>query len=240
VDKKHVDEAVRHEQALAASYERAAPPGQPWFEVVKGSSRVLVVAGHATAQTREGTTKPADGGTGSLAFMLARLACATAIYTTYQSPSDPNFYDDNEFKERLAALIGEIQPAFVLDLHASHPFRPYDVDFGTMGGKSLRGDSSWLIALASALEREGLRSFSQDWFGASRNQTVTKFVEARGVPVVQLELNSTWMLPRCKPGVECEGLSGLQPQRFSQLLQALTRFIHDVDAARGAPVCAAP
>jgi hypothetical protein len=236
IDKADVEQAITYEKRLAPNYRRSAPPGQQWFEVVRGSSSVLVVAGHATAQTREGSLKWEDGGTGSLAVMLSRLACTTTIHTTYASPSDPNYYDDNEFKARLASLLEEVKPALVLDLHASHPYRPYDVDFGTMGGKSVRGDASWLLALGEALRQEGLSSFSQDWFGASKNQTVTKFVSVAGVPVVQLELNSTWMLPRCSAD-GCDGLDGVQPQRFAQLLQGLVRFVRDVDLARGKPPC---
>lgn len=132
VTKEHIDEAIEFEKQLQNRYDAPAPSGQSWFEILKGESKVIVVAGHATSQIREGQRKPADGGTGSLAVMLNRLAKVPVIYTNYQSPSDPNFYDYNEFKTSLSQLILQYKPTIILDLHASHWFRPYDVDFGVI------------------------------------------------------------------------------------------------------------
>jgi hypothetical protein len=142
------------------------------------------------------------------------------IYTSYKSPSDPNYYDDNPYKAALAALLASKKPRLVLDLHASHPNRPYDVDFGTMGGASLLGDTSLLSRLADDLRREGLTNFSQDRFAASLKPTVTKFVVARGVPCIQLEISSTW--------TTTEKDSDWRAHRFAQVLEGLTRFIRDV------------
>lgn len=227
VTKEQVDEAVTIERALAEHYVTDAPAGTPWFEVLSGNSRVLVVAPHATDQMREGQPKRADAGTGSLAVMLNRLAGTPVIYTTARSPSDPNFYDDNDFKRRLEELLRELRPALVLDLHASHSSRPYDVDFGTMGGEALAGRPRHLIRLADRLRDEGLTNFSQDYFAASRNETVTKWVSGRGVPCIQCEFSATWMLP---PDAVAD--KSLQQHRFAQLLQGLVRFVVEIDSAR--------
>ncbi len=230
VIREDTDVAFACEASLAQSYEAPPAPGEPWFRVLPGRSGVLVTAPHATGQTREGQIKPADGGTGSLAVMVNALAGTRAIYTTRLSPADPNFYDDNEFKQALARAIDERRPRVVLDLHASDSGRPYDVDFGTMAGTSLPGDL--LSRLAASLRAEGPVAFSQDFFAAARNRTVTRFAAARGVPAVQLEINATWL-----PGARA-GDPGRQ--RFAQLLQALVRFAAAVDernlpSRRGAP-----
>ena len=70
-----------------------------------------MVAGHATAHMREDQLKPEDRGTGSLAVMLNKLAGCPVLYTTYLSPSDPNYYDDNEFKRTLSHMIKQYAPA---------------------------------------------------------------------------------------------------------------------------------
>ena len=227
ITKEHVDEAASIEAELAKTYRTPPPEGQRWFRTLPGTSRVLVVAGHATAHMREGQQKPEDRGTGSLAVMLNKLAGCPVIYTTYQSPSDPNYYDDNEFKETLSQMIKQYSPVVVLDLHASHFNRPYDVDFGTMGGTSLLGRPILLQRLAAALKKEGLSNFSQDFFPAARQQTITKWVSQQGVPAIQSEFNSTWLLP---PGTSSE--YALQRHRFAQLLQALTRFVRAVNNQR--------
>lgn len=236
VIREDADLAAACEGSLARVYEMRPAPGEPWFRVLPGASRVLVTAPHATAQTRRGEVKGADRGTGSLAVMLNALAGAPAIYTTRLSPSDPNFYDDNDFKRALARRLAEHRPAVVLDLHASHPNRPYDVDFGTMRGVSLRGAADLLSRLALRLRREGLSNFSQDYFAAAGSRTVTRFVSGLGVPAIQVEINGSWLL--------APGRRDPAPQRFAQLLQGLVRFVAAVDGrplpARGGAPTADP
>ena len=221
VTREHVEAAIATERALSQSYETLPAEGEPWFEVKRGKIPVLVVAGHATAQTREGSLKTADRGTGSLAVALHEMTGATVIYTTRRGPSDPNHYDDNEFKRTLGELVREIRPRLVLDVHASHAYRPYDVDFGTMGGRSLAGHPDLLEALVKAIRAEGMLNLSQDYFAASRNQTVAKFVSSMGVPAIQLEITATRLDPSRDP---------LTAHRFAQLLQALVRFISGLAA----------
>jgi hypothetical protein len=36
--------------------------------------------------------------------------------------------------EDLGELIAPVHPRFLLDLHGSHPFRPYEVDLGSLNG----------------------------------------------------------------------------------------------------------
>ena len=164
--------------------------------------------------------KGPDRGTGSLARALHRLTGQTAIVTTRRSPSDPNYYDDNAFKVELARLVESTKPMLVLDLHASHGHRPYDIDYGVMGGRSLLGREEWLTKLSAILTREGLVNQSRDYFPAAKNQTVTKFVSARGIPAIQLEISATWL---------DAGGDSLRAHRFAQLLQGLVRFIRFAD-----------
>jgi hypothetical protein len=220
VTRENVDAAVEFERAFRLYYGIEATAGENWFVSKSGTATVLVVAGHATAQTREGKIKAADRGPGSLAIMLHQLAKTPVLYTTYESPSDPNYYDDNAFKEALSRLIQDRKPVLVLDLHASKASHPYDVDFGTMGGKSLLGHQELLTRLTEALTKEGMSKVSQDFFSAEHHQTVTKWVANQGVPCIQLEINSAWLLRDEKA----------DPHRFAQLLEGLIKFVKDVDA----------
>ena len=226
IEKQHVADAIAFEKTLEENSTRFAPEGTPWFTVKKGASRILISAPHATHPTRHGELRGfADPGSGSLAEMLHRLADVTVIYTTYASPSDPNYYDDNDYKRALAKLLEEEQPLIVLDLHVSNHNRPYDLDIGTMNGHSLHGADHLAARLLEILREEGMRNFSANYFNAgspyaNEPQTVTRFVSAKGVPCVQLELNSTWT---------CAGKSDAHAHRFGQLLQGMIRFIREVN-----------
>jgi hypothetical protein len=221
-----VAEAIEHEKAFAQFYNVKAPAGENWFAIDIGSTPVLVVAGHATAQTREGMRKAPDRGTGALAVMLHKLAGATAIYTVYESPSDPNYDDNNAFKDTLSKLLQELQPALVLDLHTSHASRPYAVDFGTMEGRSLLERPEWLTKLEDALRREGVQDLSHDYFSAQRHHTVTKWVSQEGVPCIQLEINAAWLIHTADDPAES--------RKFEILLQGLVNFLRDMDPRESA------
>jgi hypothetical protein len=59
----NVDSLISYEKPFTAHGSVAPPPGTNWFEFKKGERNILVTAPHATAQTREGKIKLADGGT---------------------------------------------------------------------------------------------------------------------------------------------------------------------------------
>jgi hypothetical protein len=141
----------------------------------------------------------------------------TVLYTTYDSPSDPNFYDDNAFKAALRDLILSIRPAALLDIHGSYPYRPYEIDLGTMDGASVLGDGQLISQLVASLNAEGITDISYNRFPASMNQTITKFASSMGVPSVQLEFSSIRVSPSKKNAV-----SGHQ---FAQSLEALAEFL---------------
>lgn len=225
--KELVDKAIQYEQELSKRYTSLAPPGTAYFEVLDGNSRVLITAPHATCPMRESQQRFADGGTGSLAFALHELADTSTLVTTYAQPSDPNYYDDNDFKRRLADLVSTGQYDLILDLHGSHPNQPYDVDFGTMGGTSVLGDRFALERLGIRLRDQGLVDLSQDFFPASKNETITKWATLHNIPCIQLEINTTWLFS-ATDGVIADRAS-LQTHRFTQVLEALLNFVRDWD-----------
>ncbi|NNA49652.1 ketol-acid reductoisomerase [Pseudomonas lactis] len=227
IEPSQIQEAITIETAIEAQSATAAPTDTAWYAVLKGSTPVLITAPHATKPYREGSYRFSDGaGTAALAKLLNTLTCATVIYTQYRSPSDPNYYDDNAFKAEVAELIKQHKPKLLIDLHGSSTSRPYDVDFGTMEGTSLLGRTDIVPSLRKALRKEGLRNFSDDYFPAAKHHTLTRFASSLGVPSVQLEINSTWLLP---------SQGDIYAQRFSQLLQGLTRYIRNTnDTENGA------
>ncbi|MBC7827984.1 MAG: ketol-acid reductoisomerase [Chitinophagaceae bacterium] len=215
----NVDSIIRFEKKFSENGSTPAPVNTKSFEFKTGNKKILFIAGHATAHIREGKIKPADAGTGSIVIELNKLLKVPVLYTSFLSPSDPNFEDQNEFKDSLAKIIAKIKPVIVIDLHGSNSFRPYDVDFGTMNGKSYLNRKDLFNALKMALKNEGLINQSQDFFSAEQNQTITKFVSRKGIPCIQLEVNSNYI--SAKDG-------DLFGQKTAQLLQALMRFADSI------------
>jgi hypothetical protein len=214
-----LEESAAIERHLDIDSESDPPAGTPWFVVVKGTVPVIISAPHATQPFREGKFRFSDGGgTAALAVALSKATGASVIYTQYRSPSDPNYYDDNDFKRALRTLIEDTHARLVLDIHGSSPKRPYDVDFGTLNGKSVETQPKLLESLSSNLRTAGIMALSDNFFAASQHETVTRFCTNLGVPAAQLEINSTWLLL-------AEG--DLNAHRFAQLLQGLSSFIHD-------------
>ncbi|MBN3004345.1 hypothetical protein HNO92_003401 [Chromobacterium alkanivorans] len=221
IEPAHIVEAIKLQRQADEAKDRPPQNGEPWFAVLEGERPVIVTAPHATSPFREGQYRFSDGGgTAALAAMLHQLAGVTAIYTTRASPSDPNYEDDNDFKRKLAALVAKRRPLLVLDLHGSHPYRPYDVDFGTLNGASLLGKPDLLQKLEQNLRQQGLLNVSDNYFAASKHQTIAKFAASLGVPAIQLEISSTWLTPS-------DG--NLAAHRFAQLLQALARYAREIE-----------
>ncbi len=216
---KNVNNIIASEKKLSENYTKPAPKDSSWFEYRSGTYNVLITAGHATAHMREGKMKRADSGTGSLAIELNKLMDLPVFFTKYLSPSDPNYYDNNAFKDSLAIILETLKPVIVIDLHCSHPYRPFDVDYGTMNGKSYLNREDLLDSLKTSLKREGLINQSQDYFAAVKNNTITKFVHNHGVPCIQLEINAN--------NISAE-LGNINGQKTAQILQALIRYINGI------------
>ena len=219
---ENIEEAIIYQKNADKNKDIEPKYGEEWFNVILGQRPIIISAPHATQPFQDGKYRFSDGGgTAALAVMLGKLTDSTVIYTTKASPSDPNYYDNNDYKVSLAELIKTQKPKLIIDIHGSNPFRPYDVDIGTMNGKSLLGKDSLVTALIDSLQNEGIFNYSNNYFAASRNETITKFGSSHGVPTIQLEFSSIWMVPS-------DG--NYESHRFAQLLQGMVRYVTTVSA----------
>lgn len=217
IEPKLVRTAIDIEKRLNQREGVPVPPGQRNFQVILGNQPIIITAPHSVRPFRNGKYRFSDGGaTAAYALALAELVGAHVIYASYESEVDANYEDDNDFKRQLAVLIEQVDPVLVLDLHGSNPMRSYDLDIGTMDGKSLLGEPTLVTDLISRLATEGIVNISYNRFSASKQQTITKFSSLKGVPTLQLEINATYLMPS-------EG--AIEAQRFAILLQGLTRYI---------------
>ena len=126
----------------------------------------------------------------------------------------------NPFKAALERFVEQHKPRLVLDLHASREDRVYDVDFGTLRGKSLGSHPGMLEGLRRRLREHGISELSDNAFPGERQATIVRFLTDRKVPCIQLEINARWLRPERGPD---------ELQRFLQLVQALEDFIKDIN-----------
>ncbi|WP_145540826.1 MULTISPECIES: hypothetical protein [Yersinia] len=91
----------------------------------------------------------------------------------------------------------------------------------TTSRKSLLGKDELVTKLITSLRNEGISNYSNNYFAASKNETITKFGAAHGVPTIQLEFSSIWMVPS-------DG--NYESHRFAQLLQGMVRYVTTVSS----------
>ena len=137
-----------------------------------------------------------------------------SLYLSAPSEWNPNACHENVYKEMLQKLIQEEKPRLVIDLHRSHECRPFDIDYGTLHGRSC--SSKTVHRLTRFLKEEGIINFSSNFFSASLQDTVTKWVHLHEVEAIQLEINGTWL--------DFDG-DRKDLHRFAQLLQGLAAFL---------------
>ncbi|MCJ8346339.1 hypothetical protein MJH12_12420 [bacterium] len=160
-----------------------------YFKILtpKVRSKILISAPHTLSHLRNQKFKWADRGTGALALSLQRATQTHLIYTT-RSGIDPNYYDDCNYKRALKNYLQkhpEIE--IVIDLHGASPKRPFDMDLGTMYGKSIL-DRNLLNIIQKELGNQKFK-LSDNHFSASKNQTITKFVRKLKINSIQIETN---------------------------------------------------
>lgn len=187
--------------------------GENPVTVLKGRLPIIISAPHALEVPRKSCCF-ADKGTGELAIMLHKICDVTVIYLSSSSTWNPNACNDNVYKETLRELIHTEKPKLVIDLHRAHECRPFDIDFGTLHGRSC--SNRMVQRLTGFLKEEGITNFSSNFFSASATDTVTKWAHLHSVEAIQLEINATLL--------DFDG-DRQDLHRFSQLLQGLSTFL---------------
>ncbi|MBI4148325.1 hypothetical protein HY490_03480 [Candidatus Woesearchaeota archaeon] len=183
------------QKEIQANNDNFPPAGTSDFRVIAGKRNVLLSAPHATRHVREGAAKDADFCTGAIARAVAELTGATVIFTTHKSANDPNFVDAVDgrlipYKQALADLSRAGGLTAVLDVHGASETQPFDVDFGTLNGKSVLGNPLLIHLLSASFKAEGFGELTSNVFAAEQQASVTKFASQQlGIPAVQLEIN---------------------------------------------------
>jgi hypothetical protein len=171
--------------------------GSAHLQYRAGPLPVLVTSVHGFSHLRDGVLKPADAGTREFSHLLAQSTQSSWLAVARPDLSDSNHVRDTDFKQRLRELLAGDSVALVVDIHAAHAFRAFDVDVGTLEQRSWQGRTDWRALLFSVLAEHGFIATDNEVFmgyGTHPSaQTVTGLCAELGVPAVQLEISSAYL-----------------------------------------------
>lgn len=210
--------AINFEDFQKRIYKAPASHRSDGLIYIKGDIPVIVTAPHATAHVRMGKLKRQEFYTGALAALLHNLRGCHVLYSNSLSETDPNYYDDSTFKEKLTDIARRFNIRFLVDLHGTGPGRDSDIFPGMgMGKEFLLGNDIYFDALQAAAESYSISIGPEDVFPAVKQMTVTKYAARKlGVPAMQLEIVRELRKPESSP----EGfvrLTGFLKDFISQL-----------------------
>lgn len=163
---------------------------------LSGEIPILLSAPHAVRHFRQKQIKPSDEFTGSLAYLLQQVTGCHGIAVTKMYGGDPNWDDPCLYKNTIAHIVKEHEIKMVLDLHGAGRDRDFDIDLGTIKGRSLLGRDQIALWVKDTFAKEGFAAVSSNFFSAEGPYTVTRFVaEKLHIPAMQLEINRQYRNP---------------------------------------------
>ena len=185
---------------------------------VPGTGGILVSAPHATNHIRLKKYKIFERYTAAVAVLMHSVLDTSSVYTNSVSMTDPNYYDESEFKRSLAEIAGVKKLDFVLDIHGTGEEREEDIYPGVGdSGEFLLGKDQIIDFLYKSADEYGLKCGSLGKFPAAKQQTVTKYCALNlGVPSMQLEINRKYRMPE------------KHPENFITLINFLKNFLSKI------------
>lgn len=162
-----------------------------------GTYPVLFTSTHGFDHIRDGKKKAADTGTLEFSYLCAQASRASWLAVAEPNLDDSNHHRDTDFKTDLATFIKTHGIELVVDIHASHAFRPHDVDIGSLYRKTWIGKLDWRNVLFDELKACGFLATDNEVFSGSGSsaeaETIIAFCYELGVPSVQLEISSAYL-----------------------------------------------
>ncbi|MCL1854256.1 MAG: hypothetical protein FWF86_00860 [Clostridia bacterium] len=166
------------------------------FELLSGKGKVFLSAPHATAQTRNGAVKSAERYTGALCFMLHEQLNCPVIYKSRHLLDDANHDPVSDYRDAVCDYIHKNDIACLLDLHQLSPARPMALCICTGKQRNLCGRTDMVGVIKQCFLDHGISRITvDDPFDGGSPHTVSSTVAVRrGIPAVQLELNTRLLM----------------------------------------------
>lgn len=166
------------------------PIGDPLGYYVKEGNVVLISAPHAVSQTRNGKTKFSEPQTFKLAQILQEKTGCSVIIKTENQKDDANYYENSNYRNKIASLIEQGKIKYVLDLHNLNFKRSQQINLGTNYGFNVVGNFTLLNRIVQIFENNGFIVTKDFPFVAPQNTIAGFFSKNYRVFSLQIEINS--------------------------------------------------
>lgn len=183
---------------IQKQYYRMKPDGRCEENIfLEGTAPVLITCPHSTAHTRMGKLKRHEFYTAALGAVLHLILGCHCLYANREQETDPNYYDDCDFKVTLGKILSEIRIDLVVDIHGTGNERAEDLFPGVGKGREfLLSSPDVLDKFYLVAEEHGIAAGGGDIFPAARQMTVAKFAANRfSVPAIQIEISDRLRMP---------------------------------------------
>lgn len=210
--------ALNFEERQKFLYREPAEEDADGLIYLKGDIPVVVTAPHSSVHKRLGKLKRQEFYTAALSVMLHSLTGCHVLYTGRLMESDPNYYDDSPFKERLSHIVRSNNINCLVDLHGTGIKKSFDVYPGVgLEKEFLLGQENYLADLIQIANVSKISIGGLDVFPAAKQMTVTKYAARKlKVPSIQLEISRKLREPEKNPG------------DFVKLVKFLKQFIDEL------------
>lgn len=158
------------------------------FKYIEGSLSVLVSAPHCQPHLRKGSYKANEVGTEKLINEIHKRTNCHIIYLEKTSQDDPNYNEKSPYRDTIKKIIKEKNIRYVLDLHGASSKHPFDIDLGTMHGKTMPKNA--VEYMKKTLQGYGFKKvFENHTFSATYPHTITHTSFYLGVLSMQFEIH---------------------------------------------------
>ena len=183
---------------IQKQYYRMGPDGRSEENIfLEGTVPVLVTCPHSTAHVRMGKLKRHEFYTAALGAVAHLVLGCHCLYANREQDTDPNYYDDCDFKAALGEILSETKIDLVVDIHGTGNERLEDLFPGVGTGREfLLSAPDVLDDFYLSAKEHGIAAGSADIFPAARQMTVAKFAANRfSVPAIQIEISDRLRMP---------------------------------------------
>ena len=163
---------------------------QNTYDIEKGQVPVILTSAHGIGQKkRGGKWKFAEPYTRGIARYVSKKANCFHLVKNEDTGVDPNKQNNDEFKIILLDIIKENQIKLAIDLHGAKKEHDFDVEIGTLDGKTASEET--VNKLIEALHKNGIKNIAMNEPFNGGDITKTVFTEGE-IECIQLEINQNY------------------------------------------------
>lgn len=167
-----------------------------YFEFNDGKIPILISAPHGVRHLRNESWKEEDEYTSSIAIKLAERTGAYVIYVKNATREDPNYTEENRYKEAIKEIVRRNGIKFILDLHGANKNRKFKVSVGIIENDAKRCTCpTFRESIQKAFYGFQENIFNLNGLTASSRGTITSHAKNKlGIEAAQFEINGKYRI----------------------------------------------